>query len=480
MNGFFVNAAPDSRRGHLLLSRIQLFRLIYAFCSVLSVLVATSSNAVAQQDFFSDLNVDIGEDNDQDSPFSVLGWITQELSYGIEEPPAFFSRSDRQLSQVETSLYTQLDWRATESLNFRFSGKVYHDAVYEIEDDTPFTTSERDLHRNRTEVRDFYLEKTFDNGLYLKAGHQIQAWGFAEYLRVTDLVNTEDQYTFGQQDLEDLRLQVPALQLSYTWGNWVLDGVVTYHAGFNDMAPDGDEFDQFSGLRRDNWFVKRQDPENDSEIFFRASTRYADGDIQLVAGEFNNNQLTFDRIRIVDSDSPIFYFSQERMQALGIAANRVTGPWLVFGELGLHGNSPVMPLESENFIRFDGWQERDRVLGVVGVEYSGLRDTLLSLEVDNIHTRGDVGDLGIKRNLTSFGARIYWTGWNERVQLVSVWNRLADDQGYLARLSVDYDWSDNWNFGLLWVDYSAERESIYSAFRNNDMLQFNARFSFQN
>ena len=65
------------------------------------------------------------------------------------------------------------------------------------------------------------------------------------------------------------------------------------------------------------------------------------------------------------------------------------------------------------------------------------------------------------------------------MQLLSVWNKLADDQGYLTRLSIDYDWSDNWKFGLLWVDYSAERDSFYSAFRNNDMLQFNARFSFQ-
>ena len=230
--------------------------------------------------------MDIDEADDRNSPFSILGWVTQELSYSYEQPAPPFSRTERQLSQVETSLYAQLDWQASDTLSFRFSGKAYHDAIYEIEEDTPFTSSERDLFRNRTEVRDFYLEKTFDNGLYLKAGHQIQAWGFAEYLRITDLINTEDQYTFGQQDLEDLRLQVPALQLSYSWQDWVLDGVVTYHAGFNDMAPDGDEFDQFIGLRQDNRIIDRQDPDNDSEIFVRASTHYADGDIQIVAGEF--------------------------------------------------------------------------------------------------------------------------------------------------------------------------------------------------
>jgi len=435
--------------------------------------------ANAQDDFFSNLEVDAGSRTNPDSPFSILGWVTQEMSYSYEQPDPPFSRTERQLSQIEASLFAQFDWQASDTLSFRFSGKAYHDAIYDFEDDTPFTSSERDLFRTRTEVRDFYLEKSFENGLYLKAGHQIQAWGFAEYLRVTDLINTEDQYTFGQQDLEDLRLQVPAVQLSYSIEDWVLDGVATYHAGYNDMAPDGDEFDQFIGLRQPDWLIDRKDPDNDSEIFLRASTHYADGDIQIVAGEFNNNQLSLDGISRVKSVSPIFHFSQERMQALGMAANRVQGSWLVFGELGLHRNTPVMPLETQDFLRIDGWQERNRVLSVLGVEYNGFTNTLLSLEVDNIHTRGEVSNLGVERNQTSFGTRLYWTGWNERVQLLSVWNKLADDQGYLTRLSIDYDWSDNLKFGLLWVDYSADRNSFYSAFRNNDMLQLNARFSFQ-
>ena len=98
-----------------------------------------------------------------------------------------------------------------------------------------------------------------------------------------------------------------------------------------------------------------------------------------------------------------------------MAANRVAGSWLVFGELGLHRNSPVIPLESQNFLRVDGWQERNRVLSVLGVESNGFNNILLSLEVNNIHIRGKVSNLGVDRNQTSFGSRLYWTGWNERI-----------------------------------------------------------------
>jgi len=79
-----------------------------------------------------------------------------------------------------------------------------------------------------------------------------------------------------------------------------------------------------------------------------------------------------------------------------------------------------------------------------------------------------------------FGARIYWTGWNERLELLSVWNKLADSQGYVTRVSMEYDWTDSLNLGILWVDYNAENNSIFYNFRNNDMVQFNLRFSFQN
>jgi hypothetical protein len=444
------------------------------------ILTLAAATGYAQDDFFSNLDIPLSDDTSPSSPLTLLGWVTQELSYSYEQPDAPFSRTDREFSQAETSLFIQFDWKASDSLNFRFSGKAYHDAIYEIQDGTPYSRSERNEFRDRYEVKDFYLEKQFDNGLYLKLGNQIQAWGFAEYLRVTDLINTEDQYAFGQQDLEDLRLQVPAAQLSYSLNNWVLDGVITYRAGYHDMAPAGDEFDQLLPLRRANWQIDRQDPDNQLETFLRASTHYSSGDVQIVAGEFNDNRLSLDGIAGIESLSPVFQLTQQRMQALGVAANHVNGSWLVFGELGLHRNAPVIPDIDQLFARPDGWANRDQVLGALGVEYNGFSNTLVSFEVDNVRTQGNVRSLGIDNNQLSYGTRVYWTGWNERLELLSVFNRLDDGEGYLTRFSLDYNWSDNWKFGLLWVDYSAERDSLFHGFRNNDMVQFNARFSFQN
>lgn len=444
------------------------------------LLIAGAQAGLAQNDFFADLEIDLSdEDPDRDSSISLLGWVTQKVSYGYQAPDAPFSRTERQLTQVESSLYAQLDWQASDTLNFRFSGKAYHDAIFALEDETPFTNAERSLYRNRFEVRDLYLEAKLTDDLYLKAGHQLHAWGFAEYLRITDLINTEDQYTLGQQDLENIRLQVPSVQLSYSLSNWTLDAVVTFHAGYNDIAPARDEFDQLLAIRRENWGIDRADPHDRTEAFLRASTRYRNGDIQIVAGEFNNNQLTLSGIDLAEPVAPVFSLAQQRMQAVALAANQVQGSWLVFGELGWHRNAPVTPLGIDALFNPDGWEERDRVLGAVGIEYNGLRNTLLSLEIDNTYTPGNVQRLEIDRNQVGIGSRLYWTGLNDRLEVLSVFNHLANDQGSLTRVSVDYNWSDSWTFGLLWVDYSAAQDSLYYGFRNNDTLQLNARFSFQ-
>jgi len=451
------------------------------FLRILFLTIMPCSLAVSQNDFFS--NIDIATNSgslDSSSPYSLLGWVSQKASYGLENPGELFSRSERDLSKVETSVFAQFDWQPASDLHFRFSGKAYHDEVYRINDSTPYTRSERNELRNRFEIRDFYIEKQLNDDVYLKAGNQILAWGFAEFLRVTDIINTEDQYTLGQQDLDDLRLQVPAILSSVSVNDWVLDSVVTYRAGYHNMAPAGDEYDQFIVLRQGNEILDRQSPDNPLEYFFRASTHFNNGDLQIVAGDFNNNQLTLSGISGPKSFSPIFQLSQERIQALGIAANRVSGSWLLFGELGMHFNNPVLPSLNETFSKVNGWDERDQLLGVLGVEYNGFTNTILSLETDSIQTQGSSDGLLVDKNQHSFGSRIYWTGWNERLELLSVWNKLTDSQGYVTRVSVEYDWTDNLKFGFLWVDYSADEDSIYYNYRNNDMLQLNLRYSFQN
>jgi hypothetical protein len=451
------------------------YHLLLAFLAI-----ACIRPSLAQNDFFNTIDVDI-ETNDSraNENFSLFGWVTQKVAQGIERPGALFSRQDRDLNKIETSLFAQLDTKLGEGFDFRLSGKVYHDEVYRLDEDIDYSSDETNEFRNRFEVRDFYIEKQYDNGFYFKLGNQILAWGLAEYVRVTDLINTEDQYTFAQQDLEDIRLQVPAALLSYSTDEWTFDGVVTYRANKNYTAPVGDEFDQFVALRQAGIGIERGSLGTEQEYFFRASTHLSQGDLQFVAAEFNNNALSLQEVTGAGSVNPRFQYGQNRMRAFGVAANWADGSWLYFGELGLHLDRAVLPTLDSIFRQQSGWDEKDQLLSVLGVEYNGFRNLLLTFELDNIRTKNHDVSMYADKNQTSFGARLYWTALNEKLTVLAVRNELANEAGQVSRVSVDYNWSDSVEVGLLWVDYGSDRDSIFYNFRNNDILQVHLRYNFQ-
>ena len=446
------------------------------FC--LLFLFGCSSQLLAQNDFFSSIDIDIEEPADE-GPLEFLGWVSQKLSYGLEAPGPLFNRSEREINKIETSLFAQLDLELGEQTAFRLSGKAYHDEVYRWFDETAYGSDEINEFRNRFEFRDFYLESQFDNGLYVKVGNQMLAWGMAEYLRVTDLVNREDQYTLGQQDLQDQRLQVPALLLSFGVGDWNFDSAVTVAAKANRLAPVGDEFDPFIALRQAGATVFREEAGQALEFFLRASTRLAQGDLQVVAGEFNDKVFSLRHIDNGDSPSPLLNFSPNRMRALGVAANWVEGSWLWFGELGLHRGKAQRPRPELLLQQAAGWQEKDQLLGVIGAEYNGFENLLLTLELDAIHTHGHEQNLQARQDQLGGGVRLYWTALNERLQVLGVWNELLNSAGRVIRVSADYNWSDNLDIGLLWVDYGTAPDSPFGVYRFNDVLQLQLRYSFQ-
>jgi len=440
-------------------------------------LLCLSSFSVGQTDFFNSIDVDIEEAVESD--ISIIGWVTQNASYGLEEPSALFSRTEKQLNGFQTSVYLQADGSLGEKANFRVSGKYYHDEIYRLKRDVPFSKEEKDQLRNRTEIRDFYIDYQADNGLYFKVGNQILAWGLAEYIRVTDLINVEDQFAIAQQDLEDLRLQAPAALASYRLSNWLIDAVVTFDADRNQISPEGDEFDQFAPLRNIGLNLQRTDVRKRHEGFVRVSTELASGDIQFVAGEFNDNLLTLESITDSTTANPTLNFGQNRMRAIGGAANWVEGAWLFYGELGFHYDRAVRPTQGAFLSQIEGWTEKDQVLAVAGIEYNGFSNLLLSLEIDSIHTRDHDPTMLMPADQISLGTRFFWTALNERLRVLGVWNKLADNQGQVSRLSIDYNWSDSLDLGLLWVDYHTNENSIFYEFRNNDVVQLQLRYNFQ-
>ncbi|MDA0687296.1 MAG: hypothetical protein O2948_01525 [Proteobacteria bacterium] len=60
-----------------------------------------------------------------------------------------------------------------------------------------------------------------------------------------------------------------------------------------------------------------------------------------------------------------------------------------------------------------------------------------------------------------------------------MWNELVNIAGRVVRISADYNWSDNLDFGLLWVSYDLDQETPFAVYEFNDVFQLQLRYSFQ-
>ena len=97
-------------------------------------ILLTPLPSFAQDDFFS--TVEVSDDGKQsiDQSFSLIGWAVQKVGYGLEAPGPLFSRQQRELNRVETSLFAQLDVPLPDNSAFRISGRTLHDEIYRIKD----------------------------------------------------------------------------------------------------------------------------------------------------------------------------------------------------------------------------------------------------------------------------------------------------------------------------------------------------------
>ena len=454
----------------------------YARAGALFVLaVSAVSPLAAQDDFFGslDIEIDTAANEISDSPFSVLGWFSEKVAYGYESPGAPFSRTAEGYSRIESSLFLQADWQVNANLDIRLSTKAYRDKVYDYEDGFAYNAQEVSEMRSRFELRDFYLETRIGE-LYLKLGNQIAAWGVSENLSIADLINTQNQYSFGQQDIEDLRLQVPAAMFSYPLGDWTVDGVITYKAGTHDVAQAGDEFDQFIQFRNPAIRLQEFEPENEAEYFLRASTHFNNGDFSLVLADVNQNEFSVQGVALLPDSSMAVALQQDRMRAVAAYSSWAAGSWLLFGETGLHLDKAMLsadPLGSPpgTAQRF----EKDQWLTAAGIEYNGFRNLTLTFEADLVHTREHDPRLMVGRQDFGYSGRLLWNTLNDRVQVLTVFNRLPGNQGDIFRASLDYDWSDNLELGLLLVTYDAKAGTRLYDYRHNDIFQLQLTYSFQ-
>jgi len=430
-------------------------------------------------DDFEDISTsnETSETQEEPSKLSIAGNIAFKTAYGYRDH-SVDNVEYAGFNQAQTSLYLQLDYKLNDDWKLRVSGDTFYDAVYDISDKN-YNQDVLDTYRTQLRLDDTYIQGRVTNSLDVKVGRQIVVWGKSDSIRITDVINPLDNRLPGMTDIEDLRLSVGMAKVDYYLGDWNFSAMAIGESRiFLEAAPRGEYFPVDSIFPfAPNPFIELVQPESSWD-----NMQYA----LAVNGVFSGWDLSFYGADVLDSKWYIDPDTQKRevnkIQMLGSAINIATGSWLVKSEVALI-----------NGVKYNSTTDDKRRLdALVGVDYMGIKDSVLSLELANRHIfdyESQMGGLAFKpdyvqKDEVQTAMRATRSFENDSINATLLLSMFGHNWQYggFFRASVEYDVMDAVvaNFGLIdYLDTPNPQEKPFTrTISDNDKVFADITYSF--
>ncbi len=435
-------------------------------------------------DGFGDDESDIGETQEiKEKPtnYSLSGDVAFKTSLGLKDHKVDGIQY-KGINQTQISLSLQFDAKLSDNWKLRISGDTFYDAIYDIKSND-YIDDVTDEYKTQLKLNDAYIQGRVTSDIDLKVGRQIVVWGKSDSIRVTDVINPMDNRQPGMTDIEDLRLSVGMAKLDYYVGEWNLSGMIIGESRTMIEAPARSEF-----FPVDNIFtVPGGVPDPFLELKNPNSTwrdmQYA----MALNGVFSGWDISFYSAYVLDQrwhfktqPSPTVPLASvkrvvSKVKMLGSAVNIAYGSWLLKGEVAYLDN-----------LKFNTTtDEKQRLDTLLGFDYMGISDTVLSLEVVNRHIfdyeqqmqhQADFVDM----NEMQTAMRVTHSFLNDSLNaniLLSVFGSSWENGGF-TRAWLEYDVMDSVvaNFGV--VEYTGGEKPLMQANKDNDRLFMDISYSF--
>ena len=406
-------------------------------------------------------------------PIQMDGYAKIGSSYNFAHDAPKTGETDwRGLSRLRSELQLDISLKLSDGWKGSASGKGSYDLAYGINGRDKFSTQVLDAYEEEWEFRETYIQGSLFDNLDLKIGRQIVVWGKSDNIRITDVLNPLDLREPGLTDIEDLRRPVTMTRLDYYFGDWSITGIAVHEIRFNKMPAFGHDF--FPGA---NPLPYEKIPANgDGNTEYAASLAgiFSGWDIAFYAAEVFDD---FAHRAIVIKDSQTqTELQHSRLKMLGSAFNAAFGNWLLKME-GAY-------LEGFEFFNAPG-QKFSRIDLGAGIEYSGFRDTTLSIESVNRRI------LDYEAALRSFPdqseedeiqsvVRLSRDFFNETLTLtylLSLFGATGQD-GMIQRFTIAYAFTDAIKAVGGAVFYESGDLGFYRNIGENDRLYLELKYSF--
>ena len=371
----------------------------------------------------------------EESPksYGFTGKVTEQVAYSYNDDAPHDN-----ISSLKTSLLLDYEHKFDNGFKLKMNGKAYYNAIYDLRGSDKYSSDELDELRSEIELFDAYIEGSLTDSLDIKLGRQVVVWGRSDTIRVTDVLNPLDSRRPAMVDIEDLRLPVAMAKFDYFMGDWRVTPMAILEQRFSKNPPFGSAFNPSP--------TQAPDDKGYSDILPALSVggEFSGWDVNFYATQMRTD------LGVLESGK----IKHDKVTMFGTALNILSGSWLFKSEVA----------------HFDETLKRTDAL--IGVEYNGIADTLISYDVAVQKV-----DHSSERYQHAF--RISSDFINATLKanyLISLFGSKLDDGGF-QRAWVRYDIADGiyTNIGL--VDYIGGSKR-FDAVSNNDMAFMDLTYSF--
>ena len=417
----------------------------------------------------------------KEAMFYLGGDLAFKTAYGYRDHEVKAYKADTQgidysgFNQAQTALYLQLDRKLSDNWKMRVGLDTFYDAIYDIHSSNNYNDNTLDTYQTQLMLTDAYLQGRLTKTIDLKVGRQIVVWGKSDSIRITDVINPLDNRLPGMTDIEDLRLSVGMAKLDYYLGQWNFSAMAIGESRVMLEAAPRSEF-----FPVDNIFPVAPEP------FIELVTPDSSWDNMQYAfaanGVFSGWDLSFYAAEVLDQKWYINPISQKRevtkIQMLGSAINIATGSWLLKSEVayldGVKYNSTT--------------DEKSRFDALIGLDYMGIKDTVLSFEIANRHIFDYESQMSklvpkpdyVDEDEVQTAMRATRSFENDSINATALISMFGPswEYGGFARVWVEYDLIDAVvaNFGI--VDYIDGDKPFTKAISDNDRVFADITYSF--
>ena len=351
----------------------------------------------------------------------------------------------------------------------RMSGHGFYDAAYAIQGREQYTASLLDEYEQELEFDEVYVEGSLTSSLDVKIGRQVVVWGKADNLRVTDILNPLDNRVRGMVDIKYKRLPVTMSKLDYYTGDWNLSTILVNEIRFDKNPVYNSDF--YPG---DRPAAPEKKPTN-----FSLDTQQLG---LAVNGIFSGWDLSFYQAWVYDNRAHLSLTSEtpvrehSRVSMSGMAGNVAFGNWLYKGETAWWHDLEYGAAPGEQF---------DRVDLMLGLEYTGFNETMLSVEFVNRRIVDFDQRLGMspdyaQQDLQQTAFMFSRDFANDTIQfkaLCTIFGTHGED-GSFERFQLEYDLSDHVTLTGGVIFYQSGDLIAFSDLEDNDRIFFEYMYAF--